>query len=60
MPDRWITAQFDSKCSGCECDIIRGEVAYYCPNEDRRADVYCRICARDIVPDEMEVRVEVD
>lgn len=60
MADRWITAQFDSKCTECECDIVRGEPAYYCPNEYRRADVYCSTCARDVEPDEMDVEVEVE
>lgn len=58
--ERWISARYAGKCSECECDSSEGDRILYCPNEGRRADVYCSICGEDVVDDDNEEEFEVD
>lgn len=60
MSERWISARYSGKCSECECDISEGERVLYCPNESRRADVYCSICGDDYLAAEAAEDYEVD
>lgn len=58
MSERWISARYAGKCSECECDFSEGDRILYCPNEGRRADVYCSTCGEDVIAQEDDYEVE--
>lgn len=59
--ERWISARYAGKCGECECGFSEGDRILWCPNEGRRADVYCSICGEDVVSESEEDReIEVE
>ena len=44
---RWVSARYAGKCSECECDFSEGEQILWVPNENTRADTYCKSCGDD-------------